>query len=99
MQIFESFKLKPHFLQRKLLTATDLRKPTIILKLEYMSILNIRTSLAINVLIFILGVIAGGFFLLFGVANLINPASLETYLTMDTIVYIVTCIIGLVFFF
>jgi len=45
-----------------------------------------------------MGIIGGGLFLLFGVANLINPATPEPYLTQDTIVYVVTCIIGLVFF-
>jgi len=45
-----------------------------------------------------MGVIAGGLFLLYGVANLINPAAPEAYLAQDTIVYVVTCIIGLVFF-
>jgi len=45
-----------------------------------------------------MGVIAGGLFLLYGVANLINTAASGAYLAQDTIVYVVTCIIGLVFF-
>jgi len=63
-----------------------------------MSILTIRTSFAINVLIIIMGVIGGVFFLLFGVANLINPSIPEAYVTQNTIVHLVTCFIGLVFF-
>jgi len=45
-----------------------------------------------------MGVLGGGFFLLFGVDNLINPGIPGPYLTQNTIVSVVTCIIGLVFF-
>ena len=62
-----------------------------------MSFLKIRTSIVTSALITIMGVIGGGIFLLFGVANLINPDVPEAYLTQNTIVCLVACSIGLVF--
>ncbi|PCI00985.1 MAG: hypothetical protein COB81_07970 [Flavobacteriaceae bacterium] len=62
-----------------------------------MFFLEYRTSIAVSVLIIIMGVIGGGLFLLYGVANLLSPNVPEAYLTQNTIVCVVTCAIGLVF--
>lgn len=62
-----------------------------------MAFLKIRTSTTISVILIIVGLLFSGFFLLFGVANLINPDVSEEYLTQNTIVCLVACSIGLVF--
>jgi len=44
-----------------------------------------------------MGVLGGGLFLLFGVANLLYPDVPEAYLTQNTIICLVVSFIGLVF--
>ncbi len=49
-----------------------------------MVILKIRTSYIISLIIIVIGVLAGGFLLVFGVANLINPDVPDTYLLRNS---------------
>ena len=62
-----------------------------------MAFLKIHTSTAWSVVIIILGFLFSGFFLLFGIANLINPEVSDDYLTQNTIACLVVCSIGLFF--
>lgn len=62
-----------------------------------MAFLEIRTSTALSVILIIVGLLFSGFFLLFGVANLINPEVSEEYMTQNTIACLVTISIGLAF--
>ena len=62
-----------------------------------MAFLETRISTAISVVIIILGVIVGGFLLLMGVANLINPDVPDVYLRQNTKVCLVVCGIGVLF--
>jgi hypothetical protein len=62
-----------------------------------MAFLEIRASIAINIIILTVGLLVSGFLLLFGVANLINPDVPDAYLAQNTKVCLVVCSIGVVF--
>jgi hypothetical protein len=62
-----------------------------------MTSLGIRILKVINIAIIIIGVVVGGFLLLFGVANLVNPDVPDAYLPRNTKVCLVVCIIGILF--
>jgi len=62
-----------------------------------MAFLKIRTSTTLSVILIIVGLLFSGFFLLFGVANLINPEVSDGDLTQNTIACLVACSIGLAF--
>ena len=62
-----------------------------------MTFLGIRTSRIINIAIIIMGLVVGGFLLLFGVANLINPDVPEAYYAQNTKVCLIVCSIGVIF--
>ena len=62
-----------------------------------MAFLQIRTSEIPGVILIIVGLLFSGFFLLFGVANLINPEVADDDLTQNTIACLVACTIGLLF--
>ena len=57
---------------------------------------EIRTHVVLNVAIIIAGLIIGGFFLLFGVANLINPDVPDAYLKQNTRICLLFTVISLV---
>jgi len=63
-----------------------------------MAFLQFRFSITINVIIFIKGLIIGGFLLLFGVANLINPDVPDAYLAQNTKICLLVCSLGVIFF-
>lgn len=63
-----------------------------------MAFLEIRTSPILSFIIIITGLFVSGFFLLFGIANLIYPDVSDEYLTANTIVCLVFCSIGVIFF-
>ena len=62
-----------------------------------MRFLEIRTYTIINVIIIIVGLMVGGFLLLFGVANLVNPDVPESYYARNTKVCLIVCGIGVIF--
>ncbi|OFY60476.1 MAG: hypothetical protein A2Y71_12020 [Bacteroidetes bacterium RBG_13_42_15] len=62
-----------------------------------MAFLEIHTSTAISIIILTVGLLVGGFLLLFGIANLINPDVPDGYLTQNTKVCLVVRSIGVVF--
>ena len=62
-----------------------------------MRFLEIRTYTIINVIIIIVGLMVGGFLLLFGVANLVNPDVPEAYYARNTKVCLIVCGIGVIF--
>ena len=64
-----------------------------------MKFLIIKTSNLINIVIIVASLFISGFFLLFGIANLINPDVPDAYLLQNTIVCIVVCSIGVSFLF
>lgn len=57
----------------------------------------IKTSNLINTVIIIVSLFICGFFLLFGIANLINPDVPDEFLKQNTIVCIMVCGIGVSF--
>jgi len=59
-----------------------------------MKFLIIKTSNLINIVIIVVSLFISGLFLLFGIANLINPDVPHEYLLQNTIVCIVVCGIG-----
>ncbi|MBE0668282.1 MAG: hypothetical protein IH593_11520 [Bacteroidales bacterium] len=61
-----------------------------------MAFFEIRTSTAVSVIIIIIGLLIGGFFLLLGVGNLISPDVPDDYLTRNTIVCLGVCAVGLI---
>ncbi|HUW93525.1 MAG TPA: hypothetical protein VMV74_10190 [Bacteroidales bacterium] len=61
-----------------------------------MAFFEIRTSTVVSVIIIIAGLLVGGLFLLFGVANLIYPDVPDDYLTRNTIVCLGVCAVGLI---
>ena len=69
----------------------------ITLKRTDMAFLKLHTSKTLSVILIIVGLLFSGFFLLFGVANLINPDVSDEYLTQNTIACLVACSIGLGF--
>jgi len=50
-----------------------------------MAFLQIRTSATLGAILIIVGLLFSGFFLLFGLANLINPEVADGDLTQNTI--------------
>lgn len=62
-----------------------------------MSFLVIRSSVFINVIIIIVGLLVSGLLLLFGIANLINPDVPDAYLTQNTMICILVSSIGIAF--
>jgi len=62
-----------------------------------MSYLVLRTSIFVNVIIIIVGLLASGFLLLFGIANLINPDVPDDYLTQNTMICLLVSSIGIAF--
>ena len=67
------------------------------LKLVIMKFPTIKTSNLNNTLIIVVSLFISGFFLLFGIANLINPDVPIEFLMQNTIVCIVVCGIGVSF--
>jgi len=59
--------------------------------------MKLRTSVALNIVLIIAGVLVSGFLLLFGVANLINPDVPDAYLAQNTKVCLTVCGIGIIF--
>jgi hypothetical protein len=59
-----------------------------------MSFLEIRTPIVISVIIIIASLPVSGFFLLFGVANLIHPDVSDDALILNAVVCLVLCGIG-----
>lgn len=57
----------------------------------------IKSSYLMNAVIIVVSLCFCGFFLLFGIANLINPDVPHEYLLQNTIVCIVVCGIGVSF--
>lgn len=62
-----------------------------------MAFLEIRISTALGVILILIGLLFSTFFLLFGIANLINPEVADSDLTINTIACLVTISIGLAF--
>lgn len=62
-----------------------------------MSFLVLRTSVFVNVIIIVVGILVSGFLLLFGIANLINPDVPDAYLTQNTMICLLVSCIGIAF--
>jgi len=58
---------------------------------------ELRISTVIYLIILIIGLLAGGLLLLFGVANLINPDVSDAYLKQNTKVCLMVCSLGVGF--
>ncbi len=57
----------------------------------------IKTSIFVNILIIIISLFISALFLLFGIANIINPDVPQEFLKQNTIVCLVYCGIGVLF--
>jgi len=62
-----------------------------------MSFLVLRTSVFVNVIIIIVGLLVSGILLLFGIANLIHPDVPDAYLTQNTLISLLVSCIGIAF--
>ncbi len=62
-----------------------------------MKSLIIKASNLTNVIVLIASLIISYFFFLFGIANYINPDIPDAYLSQNTVVCAVLCVIGLAF--
>jgi hypothetical protein len=62
-----------------------------------MAFMKLRTSVVLNIVIVIAGVLVSGFLLLFGVVNLINPDVPDAYLAQNTKVSLAVCGIVIIF--
>lgn len=58
---------------------------------------EVRTRTVISIVIIIAGIMVGGCFLLFGVTNLFYPDVPDVYLTRNTKICVLVCIIGVIF--
>jgi hypothetical protein len=61
-----------------------------------MAFFEIRTAIAINVVIILATLPLSGFFLLMGIANLIHPEVSDAYLSQNTLMCLLICLIGMV---